>query len=58
MRVSAPWQRNHGDVISGLQYNLVISETMHPRYIVFIERHQEVIVALSEIVMNIRRRAA
>jgi len=26
---SAPWRRNHDDVISGLQWNLVISETMH-----------------------------
>jgi len=28
---SALLRRNHDDVMSGLQYNLVISETMHPR---------------------------
>jgi len=28
---SAPRRRNHDDVISGLQWNLVISETMHRR---------------------------
>jgi len=27
---SAPLRRNHDDVISDLQYNLVVSETMHP----------------------------
>jgi len=54
--LSAPWQRNHDDVISGLQWNLVISETMHPRRNVDMERYQEVMVARSESVMKIRRK--
>jgi len=29
---STPWRRNHYDVMSGWQYNIVISETMHRRY--------------------------
>jgi len=49
---SAPWRRNYDDVISGWQWNFVISETMHPRWKVTIERYQEVMVALSETVMK------
>jgi len=49
--VKESWRRNHDDVISGLQFNLVISETMHPRKKVTMERYQEVMVATSESLM-------
>jgi len=42
---SARWQRNHNDVITYLQWKLVISETMHPRYKVTLDHYQEVLVA-------------
>jgi len=51
---SAPLRRNHDDVISGWQWNLVISETMHPRWKVTEESYQEVMVALSESIMKNR----
>jgi len=41
----ASWRRNHAEVISGLQKNLVISETMHPRQKVTVEHFYEVLVA-------------
>jgi len=41
-------------VISGCQQNLVISETMHPRYKITMERYHEIIVALSESVVKKR----
>jgi len=53
-RFDSPPGRNHDNVISGLQYNLVISVTMHPRRKVIEERYQEVMVALSESVMKNR----
>jgi len=37
---SAPLRRNHDNVISGWQWNLVISETMHPRWKVTEEHSQ------------------
>jgi len=42
---SAPGRRNPDDVISGLQYNLVIKKTMHPRYKVTMDHYHEVLVA-------------
>jgi len=40
--------------MSGLQLNLVISETMLPRQKVGMEHYQEVMVSLSESAMKIR----
>jgi len=51
---SAPRRRNHDDVISSLQYNIVISENMPPRQKVTMERYQEVMVALPESVIKNR----
>jgi len=51
---SALYRRNHDDVISGYQLNLVISETMNPSWKVTTEHYEEVMVALSESVMKIR----
>jgi len=42
--------------MSGLQINLAISETMHPRQKVGMERYQKVMVALPEAVMKYRRK--
>jgi len=47
-------QSIHDDVISGWQWNLVITKTMHPIWKVTVERYQEVMVAISESVMKIR----
>jgi len=46
--------------MSGLQLNLVTSETMHLRYKVAMKHYQEVMVALSESVMKnrVKRRLA
>jgi len=35
-----PKRRNHDDVISSLQQNLVISETMYPRWKVNMEHYE------------------
>jgi len=42
--------------MSGLQYNIVISETKHPRQKVGMERYEEVMVALPESITKIRRK--
>jgi len=49
---SAPWRRNHDDVLSALQWNLIISETINPRWNVTMERYEEVMVTLSKSVMK------
>jgi len=51
-----PLRRNHDEVISVLQLNLFISETMHRRQNVIVERYQEVEVTLSESIMKNRRK--
>ena len=48
----APQRRYHHDVISGLQENLIISDTMHDRGEVTKEHKQEVMVTLSETVIK------
>jgi len=50
---SAPWRRNDDDVISGLQQNLLISETVHCRTKVTKDHYQEFMLALSESIMKI-----
>jgi len=50
---SAPWQRKHDDVISYLQYTLVLSETKQPRYKVSMDHYHAVMVALSESLFKI-----
>ena len=43
----APWRGYHHDLISGLQENVIISETVHDRNKVTIEHKQETIIVLS-----------
>jgi len=51
---SSPWRRNHDDVITGRQQTLLFWKPCIPWWKVAMKRYQEVMVALSESVMEIR----